>query len=258
MKKIIPIIFLVISLFALNCYAADFNADEIMKKSINTTEGFIDSYETMKMIIIAKNGDQIERTMTSKVLEVHDDGNKQLIVFQDPPDVTGSAVLTHTHITGNDDQWIYLPALKRVKRISSANKSGPFMGSEFAYEDLSSMEFEKFVYKAIGEQIIDDVRYFKIERRPKYKRSGYNYQIAWIDETNFLIHKIEMYDTADRRFKTQTLTGYKNHFENFWRPEKILMENHQTGRKTILIFDQSVKFNNGFSDRDFKKNAMKR
>lgn len=232
--------------------------EEIVRKNIATNKGFGDSFETMNMIIKKAGGDQVERLMKSKSLEVTGDGNKVLMVFQDPADVKGSAVLIHSHSKGNDDQWIYLPALKRVKRISSANKSGPFMGSEFAFEDLSSVEFEKFSYTLLAQETVNDIRYFKVERKPAYARSGYGYQIVWIDTERFLTHKVELFDTAGKKYKTQLLTDYKHYFGNFWRAHNIVMLNHQNGNSTEMQWLGDITFNNGFSDKDFTKNAMKR
>src|SRR5690606_2682534 len=99
--------------------------------------GWVDSRASLKMILGTKDGQQrAVRELDSKALErtPNTDGDKSLIVFRAPKDVQNTALLTYNHVTGNDDQWIYLPALKRVKRIASANRSGPFMGSEFAYE----------------------------------------------------------------------------------------------------------------------------
>lgn len=256
MKKLI----LTLALTLVPCFvnAQSLSADDIVRKNIATTKGFVDSYETINMTIRKKNGDHVERLMQSKSLEVDGDGNKVIMVFQDPADVKGSAVLTHSHIQGNDDQWIYLPALKRVKRISSSNKSGPFMGSDFAYEDLSSVEFEKYTYRLLGQESAEGKEYFKVERVPKYERSGYSKQIMWIDSKNFLINKIEMFDTAGKAYKVQTLTNYVNYFDNFWRAKNIEMRNLQNGNSTELKWIGDIQFNNGFSKRDFSKNAMKR
>jgi len=256
MKKLIVTLALTVSPFLVSAEGLD--ANEIVRKNIATTKGFVDSYETINMTIRKKNGDQVERLMQSKSLEVDDDGNKVIMIFQDPADVKGSAVLTHSHIKGNDDQWIYLPALKRVKRISSSNKSGPFMGSDFAYEDLSSIEFEKYTYSFVGKELVDGKEYYKIERVPTYERSGYSKQIVWIDTESFLTHKIEMFDTAGKEYKTQVLTEYVNYFGNYWRAKSIEMLNHQNGNSTLLKWVGDIQFNNGFSDRDFSKNAMKR
>lgn len=256
MKKLLA--FTLFAFISLSVSAQELNLEDIVRKNIATSKGFGDSFETMKMVIKKDGGDQVERLMKSKSLEIDGDGNKVLIVFQDPADVKGSAVLTHSHIKGNDDQWIYLPAVKRVKRISSANKSGPFMGSEFAFEDLSSIEFEKFTYKLLEQETINDTRYFKIERKPAYARSGYSYQIVWIDTERFLTHQVELFDTAGKKYKTQVLSNYKNYFGDFWRAHSIVMTNHQNGNSTEMQWIGDMTFNNGFSNKDFTKNAMKR
>ena len=112
-------------------------------------EGFQDTTSQMKMKLRNAQGEESIREFYSKTLEVLEDGDKSIFIFEHPRDVSGTAVLTFTHKQGPDDQWLYLPALKRVKRISSDNKTGSFVGSEFAYEDLSSQEIEKYTYKWI-------------------------------------------------------------------------------------------------------------
>ena len=102
--------------------------------------GFIDFTADMIMVLKNRKGQESTRQITIRTLEVNDDGDKSMSLFHDPADVKGTAMLTYSHGLKADDQWLYLPALKRVKRINSRNKSGPFMGSEFAFEDLSSQE----------------------------------------------------------------------------------------------------------------------
>ena len=118
----------------------------------------------------------LQSTTHSKTLEVLEDGDKSIFIFEHPRDVSGTAVLTFTHKHGPDDQWLYLPALKRVKRISSDNKSGSFVGSEFAYEDLSSQEVEKYTYKWIQDAPCpgkEEITCFNSEDYPVDKSSGY-------------------------------------------------------------------------------------
>ena len=105
----------------------------------------------MTLELINAHGDVTKRKMVMEVLEGTDDGDKSRSVFEWPADVKGTKLLTWTHKKGDDDRWLYLPAVKRVKRISSSNKSGSFMGSEFAYEDFSSQEVEKYTYKLLDE-----------------------------------------------------------------------------------------------------------
>ena len=117
---------------------------EIAVEADRRDTGFHDSTATMAMLLKNRRGDESTRDIRVRTLEQKNDGDKSLTIFDRPADVKGTAFLSFTHKSGPDDQWLYLPALKRVKRISSRNKSGPFMGSEFAYEDLSSQEVEKY------------------------------------------------------------------------------------------------------------------
>ena len=119
-------------------------------------KGFGDSSATMKMVLRNRHGDESTREVRVRTLEVEGDGDKSLSIFDSPADVKGTAFLTFSHILEPDDQWLYLPALKRVKRISSKNKSGPFMGSEFAYEDLGSQEVEKYRYRYLRDEPCGD------------------------------------------------------------------------------------------------------
>ncbi len=98
---------------------------------------------SLQMLLRNRHGQESTRQLRNKSLEMDGDGDKLLVMFDHPRDVKGTNFLSFTHVTGPDDQWLYLPALKRIKRIASNNKSGPFMGSEFAYEDLASQEVEK-------------------------------------------------------------------------------------------------------------------
>ncbi|MBL4670025.1 MAG: outer membrane lipoprotein-sorting protein, partial [Flavobacteriales bacterium] len=119
----------------------------ISKEAELSDNGWGNSSNSLTMILKNKNGQTTTREIHGINLEVIGDGDKSLTIFDTPKDVKGTASMTYTHKIGDDDQWLYLPALKRVKRISSSNKSGPFMGSEFAFEDLSSQEVEKYSHK---------------------------------------------------------------------------------------------------------------
>ena len=147
--------------------------------------GFVDYQAKMEMILKNRHGEESARYLRTKNLEVNGDGDKSLVVFDKPRDVKGTALLNFTHKTGTDDQWLFLPALKRVKRISSANKSGSFMGSEFAYEDVTSQELEKYTYKWIRDETLDGMESFVFERYPTYKNSGYTRQVVWLDKKEY-------------------------------------------------------------------------
>ena len=278
------ILFTPLSVFA---GAAEDKGMEIAKQRKIHDQGWGDSSAEMIMTLRNKSGQESIRDIRIKSLEVDNDGDKGLTIFDRPLDVKGTVFLSFSHPLGNDDQWLYLPALKRVKRISSKNKSGPFMGSEFAYEDLSSFEIEKYSYKYLADEncgdespqpinlptdvlqksspankavdrfMIDQHKCFKIENTPLYKHSGYTKIISWIDQQEYRVYKAEYYDRKKSLLKTLTFSNYQQYKNKFWRADHYKMINHQTGKSTDLDW-KNYQFSQGLSDKDFNKNTLKR
>ncbi len=219
--------------------------------------GWQDSRSDMTMILRNKQGQESKRILRIKSLEVPDDGDKGITIFNEPKDVRGTALLTFSHKTESDDQWLFLPKLKRVKRIASKNKSGPFMGSEFAFEDLSSQEVEKYTYKYIQDEPCADMTCFLVERYPTDKYSGYTSQKAWIDQSEYRVVKIEFYDRKKALLKTLESSDFSQYLDKYWRPNLMQMVNHQTGKSTDLLLS-NYEFQVGLKDSDFTKNSLKR
>ena len=230
---------------------------EIAKEADARDLGFGDTSSEMTMTLRNKQGQESIRKIRNKTLEVQGDGDKSLIIFDEPRDVQGTAFLNYTHKSGPDDQWLYMPALKRVKRIASNNKSGPFMGSEFAFEDISSDEVEKYTYKYVGEEEIDGVAHYKVERYPVDPKSGYTRQIAWYDQAEYRLMKVEFYDRKEALLKTLTYNEYNQYLDQYWRAHRMEMVNHQTGKSTTLEFANFV-FQDGLSDREFEQTSLRR
>lgn len=219
--------------------------------------GFGDLTAEMVMILRNRHGQESRRDIRLRTLEVDGDGDKSLSIFDRPRDVEGTAFLSFSHTTGNDDQWLYLPALSRVKRISTSNKSGPFMGSEFSYEDISSQEVEEYTYSWLRDEPLDGQDMYVIERIPVDKNSGYTKLVTWIDKEHFRTIKVDFYDRKGSLMKTLTFDGYHQYLEQYWRPDRMNMINHQTGKSTVLEWTNYV-FQTGLTDRDFDRNALKR
>jgi hypothetical protein len=232
---------------------------QIAARSDRSDRGFSDSTVELEMILRNKAGQESRRELTIKVLEVEDEsvGDKSLILFKSPRDIDGTALLSHAKILDPDDQWLYLPALKRVKRISSVNKSGPFVGSEFAFEDLTALELNKFDYRYLGTEPCGDLTCDVVERYPKYEHSGYTCEVSWIDQKVFQIRKIEFYDRKDKLLKTLTLEDYRLYEDAYWRPQAMFMVNHQTGKSTDLIYSE-YRFKTGVKHGDFVKGSLRR
>lgn len=222
--------------------------------------GWGDNTADMKMLLVNKQGDTSEREIRVRTLEVEGDGDKSLTIFDKPKDVRGTAFLTFSHVTGADDQWLYLPALKRVKRISSRNKSGPFMGSEFAYEDMSSQEVGKYTYKYLNDENCgpqNTLNCFVMERYPVDEFSGYTKQVIWIDQNEYRAWKVDFYDRKKSLLKTLSISDYQQYLDKYWRAHTMEMQNHQTGKKSILTWS-NYQFKTGLSESDFNKANLKR
>ncbi|MDT8385689.1 MAG: outer membrane lipoprotein-sorting protein [Gammaproteobacteria bacterium] len=230
---------------------------EIAIEADRRDTGWQDQTASLEMVLRNRHGQESRRSIRSKTLEVEGDGDLSMSIFDTPNDVKGTAFLSYTHALTPDEQWLYLPALKRVKRISSNNKSGPFMGSEFAYEDLSSQEVQKYTYKYLRDESLDGRDCFVIERRPAYQHSGYTRLITWLDKEMYQPLKVEFYDRKDELLKTLTATGHQQYEGQFWRPAKMSVVNHITQKSTDLFWTD-YRFKTGLTARDFDRNSLKR
>lgn len=229
----------------------------IVQEADRRDTGWVDARAELQMILRNKQGGESQRSLRIDNLEVQGDGDKSLSVFDAPRDIKGTAFLSYTHALKPDDQWLYLPALKRVKRIASANKSGPFVGSEFAYEDLTSQEVEKYTYKYLRDEKYGDYDTFVIEAYPAYENSGYTRQVVWIDKTMYQPVKIDYYDRKNSLLKTLEASDFNQYLDQYWRAGKMNMQNHQTGKSTELTWS-NYEFRVGLEDRHFDQNTLKR
>lgn len=208
----------------------------VARQSDQANQGFVGEKSSVTLELINAHGDVTKRKMAMEILEGTDDGDKSRSIFEWPADVKGTKLLTWTHKKNDDDRWLYLPAVKRIKRISSSNKSGSFMGSEFAYEDMSSQEVEKYNYKLLDEPKLGARATWRTERYPVDKESGYARQVVWMDKEYMNPLKIEYYDRKNELLKVAHFESYKK-IGKLWRFHVIRMENLQTRKKSVLTWD---------------------
>jgi hypothetical protein len=221
--------------------------------------GYGDSKAELIMVLEDRSGRTRERRLRINTLEVIDEneGDKSLVIFDEPRDIKGTALLSYAHILDPDDQWLYLPALKRVKRISSINKSGSFVGSEFAYEDLTGQEFGKHRYKWLRDESCGDFECFVIERQPLYENSGYGRLVTWYDKQEYRIQRVDYFGRNNGLLKTLTLGDYRQYLEKYWRAHDLLMDSYKTGKKTRLLYER-YEFRTGLTEADFNQGNLKR
>ena len=227
----------------------------------NRDKGWDDVTVEGEMVLKNKAGNESVRKFRSTILEAADasEGDRSIITFSQPRDVRGTALLTHSKIEPEDDsQWIFLPAVKRVKRISSSNRTGKFVSSEFSYEDLGSEEVADNDHIWIEDAACAhdaSLTCAAVESRPKNKKSGYSRRVSFIDLDEYRVHQIDFYNRRGDLEKTLNFTDYQQYEGQFWRAHIMTMKNHQTGKSTRLSWGE-YSFRQGLTDRDFTPQGL--
>ena len=196
------------------------------------------------MVLINDKGQTRERKSTTfSVLQPNGIDSKLLVRFTMPADIQGTAFLQVEHIDGDDDQWIYLPALGKSRRLVANNKKDSFVGSDFSYGDLSQPNIDLFEHRLLGTQTVDGQDCYMIESVPKSDSTksdlGYSRKITWLRQDNFLETKVEYYDLSNRLLKTQLVGNHKllEPATQRWVALHREMTNRQTGHRTVFNFD---------------------
>jgi len=248
MTKLLLLTTLTASLFAMS-------SEDIAKKSYDVISGYKSSLSKTTMILKNAQGVENIRKLEMKKIE-GEDGDKSLLNFLYPDDLKDTKLLSFEVIGGDDKQWLYLPSLKRTKRISSRNKSGSFMASEFSYEDISSQNYKNYSYSGEAEEVTKDgVVYYKVTRIPIDTNSGYSKQIVWVDKGSFLAKYGEYYDKQNRLLKKISFSEYKV-IDGIQRIVKIEIENVQNGKSSSLTWDEDA-INAGIKGGELSKRALK-
>lgn len=247
---------LLLLIFSHSTFAAD-RGFEIAKSISDANKGYGSEQSDMTMILI--NGDKkIERKMTSKTMETGSESSKSLLEFLLPKDVAGTKLLTWSFEDKEDSQWIYLPAFKKIKRISSSSKSSSFMGSEFTYEDLRASILDKFTYKFIKEEKQGDDTIWVFEKKSK-EDSAYTKQVVTASKKYMNAIKVEFFDRSNSLLKVGEFSDFKKFSakgKDFWRANKVAMRNKQTLKESELLIGSRV-LGAKLSENDFRKNALK-
>lgn len=255
----------VVALFIAMFGISDSNAEDPAEKGLAIAEeakrrdtGYGDFSTVATMTLQNAQGQTSVRKMTVQTLEVPSVGEKSLIVFLEPADTRDTALLSYSYKEEADDQWIYLPSMRRVRRIASGNKSGSFVGSEFSYEDISPQQVEKYTYNYLRDEDLDGQDSYVIERFPRDARSsGYTRQVLWIDKEEYRPLKAENYDRRDSLLKTLTFSDYQQYEDRFWRPLQTEMVNHQNGKSTLIEYEEYT-FGAGLDESMFDNNRLGR
>jgi len=231
---------------------AEMTGLEIMKKQKQLHE-VKDEKATILMKLIDSNNNTKERDLVSFALKGDDGLGMSMMVFNSPADVKGTGLLTWEQKGREDDQWLYLPALGKEKRISSSGKQNKFMGTDFTYEDLRTENLDVHVYNLVGSETVDKNDCYVIEALPstddEKKESGYNKRKIWVRKDIFFSVKVEYFDKKDTLIKTQIADSPKNIQGTVWRSEKSIMKDVINNHKTYSVIKERA-INKGL-DKNF-------
>ena len=223
----------------------------IAKTSSDQGKGYRDYAVSGKMALRNRAGTSAVRDFDFKSMEAGR-GDLSMLVFNLPGDIRDTALLTHEHRQAADEQWIFLPAERRVKRIAGSGRSGSFVGSEFAYEDMVDQDIDKYTHK----WVTDDECCHIVDRVSKHV-TGYARQRVWYNKNTYTVAKIEYYNSAGTLYKTLVATGYQKYHGRFWRASTVTMSNHLTGKETVLSWS-GHRFSVGLGANEFTTRALER
>ena len=239
---------LVIGLATLACLGAavagEPSAREIMQKNFFAARVKALRSEST-MVLVNEKGQTRERKNISLVqLQKNGVDSNLLVRFTAPADIRGTSFLQLEHIDGEDDQWMYLPALKKSRRLVANNKKDSFVGSDFSYGDVALPKVDLYRHVLLRSEGVDGHDCYVIESRPQNEAvrsdSGYSKKIVWVRKDSFVESKVEYYDLSGRLLKTQTIADQKEIEPDThrWFALHREMVNHQTNHRTILTFDK--------------------
>lgn len=239
------------------------SARQIMEKNFYVTK-----VKTLKavstMVLINPQGEKRERKLTNlQKLQANGVDSRLLAKFLEPADVRGTGFLQVEHSDADDDQWIFLPALAKSRRLVANNKKDSFFGSDFSYGDITLPKVDAYRHTLKGSEVIGGKDYYVIESVPANDSlkadTGYSKKVSWIRKDNFLEGKVDYYDLNGALLKTQLAADHKKLETNpeRWLAQRREMTNVQTGHKTIFTFDQ-VKAGIVLDDGAFTTRSLER
>ena len=238
MNKLQLITSIILSVITLAASAQ--TAREISEKSQDMVE-----FSAMEMlaklkIYDAKGRERVRSVSTAS--KKFGDVNKTILKFTAPADVKGITMLIYDYDGKADDMWIYMPALRKTRRIVSSEKSKSFMGSEFTNADMSAPNMNDFEYKILDTETYNDLICWKIESKCKDEdiedENGFSKKIAWIEKTSNLCYKIEFFDFDGELYKIQTIEEYKKQQNGKYFAYLMQAKNIKTERKSVMNIQQ--------------------
>ncbi|MBN2618181.1 MAG: outer membrane lipoprotein-sorting protein [Spirochaetales bacterium] len=250
MKKqivsILLVLFMAQGLFALDGTQIAEKAHDVAKSK--------STHSAVLMELIDEKGDVDSRLVEEFGIK-ENDLSSTVMVFRSPASVKDTRFLKQENGGRADDKFIYLPALKRVRRIASSDGSKSFMGTDLTYDDMESRDVERDTHSLLREESFNGVDCYVVRAEAKDPAdSQYAYRVSWIRKDNFVPIKTELFDKSQKLEKVMTVLDLQN-IDGFWTPMKAQMENVQTNHKTVITI-QKIEFDKGVSKNIFTQGFL--
>lgn len=243
--------------------AANLSAEDISKKNYSISKVADSISDSTFRLINASGQERVRETTGQTKLIAGTNDNMRLVTFLSPSDVKGTKTLLIEHTGKDDDIWIYLPALKKVRRLVASNKKDSFVGTDFSYGDVIGQRPEEWTHKILKEEKMDGKDCWVIESLPKNvtvkENSGYSKRVGWIDKESFVAVKAELYDSNGQLLKKISAKDIQKVDEknNKWQPMRLEAENVQSNHKTVIEF-KNYKANQGIKDDLFTTRSLEK
>lgn len=229
--------------------------------NVDEREDGDDETAELEMILINDKGQERNRKVQVYRKDYGKD-SKMVMFFMDPADVkdTGFLSWNYDDESKDDDQWLYLPALKKVRRISSSKKKDYFMGTDFTYEDMGDRDVDDYTYKHLGTEVLDGIECYHLEMTPKndeiVKKTGYGRGEMWVRPDIWMGLKMKFYDKKLKFLKDLTLSDIEQ-IDGIWTAKTMTMVNEQEKHKTVFHFS-NITYNSGLDDEIFSQRRLEK
>jgi uncharacterized protein len=236
-------------------------AQEIMKQELLASKVGDSIQDATFRLVNAQGQERVRETTGRTKLLPGTTDNRRVVVFDSPADIRGTRTLLIEHSNADDDIWIYLPAMKKVRRLVASNKKDSFVGTDFSYGDVIGHKVEDWNHKLVREEKVGGLECWVIESTPTTPQvadaSGYSKRISWIDERSYVALRTDIFDPQGGFLKrlTQEDVRQVDAANNRWQAMRLVAENAQTNHKTIIEL-RNFNANVGISDAAFTPRAL--
>ena len=239
------------------------SGDEIAQK-INARDEGVGVTRLLKMEMTDRHG-KVRVRETRAFRKYFGDEKRTAIFYLKPKNIKDTAFLTYDYADKDtdDDQWLYLPAMRKVRRISASDRGDYFLGTDFSYEDIkleTRISIADYTRKTLAEDVVDGFHCLLVEEQAIDEETadelGYLRRESCVDDNIWIVRKSVIWDPQNKLLKTIYFKEISE-VQGIWTAHLIEVENHKTGHQTRFIFSD-VRYNEGVNDRIFTQNAMKR